>query len=101
MIKQNRRAARLVAVACLVACAAAQAAAPAQTPFKLGTFRAAEREFAGLVLRDSVVLDIAAANAQYERSHAGQPKLQVPADMKQIIAALRLHAGTAPARAGQ
>jgi 2-keto-4-pentenoate hydratase/2-oxohepta-3-ene-1,7-dioic acid hydratase in catechol pathway len=86
MIKQNRRAARLVAVACLVASAVAQAAAPAQTPFKLGTFKAGEREFAGLVLRDSVVLDLAAANAQYERSHAGQPKLQVPADMKEIIA---------------
>lgn len=85
MIKQNRRAARLVTVACLVACGVAHAAAPAQTPFKLGTFRAADREFTGLVLRDSVVLDIAAANAQYERSHAGQPKVLVPADMKQLI----------------
>jgi 2-keto-4-pentenoate hydratase/2-oxohepta-3-ene-1,7-dioic acid hydratase in catechol pathway len=86
MIKQNRRTARLVAMACLVACGIAQAAAPAQTPFKLGTFRAEGREFTGLVLRDSVVLDITAANAQYERSHAGQPKLQMPADMKEIIA---------------
>ena len=86
MIKQNQRAARLVAVAILVASGVAQAAAPKQTPFKLGTFRAAEHEFPGLVLRDSLVLDLAAANAQYERSHAGQPKVKVPADMKEVIA---------------
>ena len=33
------------------------------TIFKLGTFERAGRQFVGIVLRDSVVIDLAAANA--------------------------------------
>lgn len=68
------------------AAVAAQPAAPKGTPFKLGTFSAGGREFLGLVLRDTVVVEIDAANAQYERSHAGSPKLKFPASMNDLIA---------------
>ena len=77
----------------LLACAllggpamAADAAAARATPFKLGTFRASGREFLGLVLRDTAVLEIEAANAQYERTHATAPKLRFPATMTDLIA---------------
>ena len=62
------------------------AAEPAATPFKLGTFQAQGRDYVGLVLRDSVVIDVAAANAQYERTNPSAAKLRFPADMKELIA---------------
>lgn len=64
---------------------AAVAAEPAPTPFKLGTFRAGDREYLGLVVGDSVI-DIAAANAEWERRNAAAAKVRVPADMKELIA---------------
>lgn len=64
----------------------AGAAEPAGTPFKLGTFQDQGREYVGLVLRDSVVIDVAAANAEYERANAGQPRLSFPGDLKEVIA---------------
>jgi 2,4-diketo-3-deoxy-L-fuconate hydrolase len=78
----------------LLACAllggaaqAAEAAAAAKaTPFKLGTFRLSGREFLGLVLRDAAVIEIEAANTQYERTHATAPKLRIPATMTELIA---------------
>jgi hypothetical protein len=36
-------------------------------PFKLGTFEQGGRTFLGLVLRDAQIVDIARANAAYER----------------------------------
>jgi 2-keto-4-pentenoate hydratase/2-oxohepta-3-ene-1,7-dioic acid hydratase in catechol pathway len=62
-------------------CAAEQSA----TPFKLGTFRDDGRQFIGLVLQDTQVIDIAAANAAFERSHRQAPKVKPPADMKELI----------------
>lgn len=62
------------------------AAQPAATPFKLGTFSADGREFLGMVLGDSTVVEIEAANAQYERSHAAAPKVKFPAAMNDLIA---------------
>lgn len=62
------------------------AAEPAATPFKLGTFQAQGRDYVGLVLRDSIVIDIAAANAQYERKNPAAAKLRFPQDMKGLIA---------------
>ena len=38
------------------------------------------------MLRDTVVVDVAAANAQYERTHASAAKLRIPADLKEVIA---------------
>jgi len=66
--------------------AAASGAESRATPFKLGTFQAQGRDFVGLVLRDTLVVDVAAANAQYERTHATAPKLSFPADLKDVIA---------------
>jgi 2-keto-4-pentenoate hydratase/2-oxohepta-3-ene-1,7-dioic acid hydratase in catechol pathway len=64
----------------------ATAAEPATVPFKLGTFRAAEREYLGLVLNDSTVVDIHAANQAWESRNASAPKLPIPNDMKDLIA---------------
>src|SRR5262249_49152603 len=46
----------------------------AVTPFKLGTFEKDGRRFVGVVVRDSIVVDIAAANGG------------TPSDMKELIA---------------
>ncbi len=56
------------------------------TPFKLGTFRIDGREFLGLVLRDTRVVDIAAANKAFERSHRHAPKVRPPGQMTELIA---------------
>ena len=74
----------LAVVSSFVACAAA-AAEVGPTPFKLGTFRQNGREFLGLVLQDTRVVDIAAANEVFERSHR-QAKVRTPGDMKELIA---------------
>jgi hypothetical protein len=55
------------------------------TPFKLGTFRAGGRAFLGLVLQDTRVVDIAAANATFEREHRQASKVRPPADMQELI----------------
>jgi 2-keto-4-pentenoate hydratase/2-oxohepta-3-ene-1,7-dioic acid hydratase in catechol pathway len=65
---------------------AAAAAQPEAIPFKLGTFRAADREYLGLVLRDSTVVDITAANSAWEKRNASAKKLRMPTDMKDLIA---------------
>jgi hypothetical protein len=62
------------------------AAEPAAVPFKLGTFRAADREYLGLVIKDATVVDIAEANADWERRNANAPKVRIPVDMKELIA---------------
>lgn len=64
----------------------ASAADHGATPFKLGTFRVHGREFIGLVLQDSQVLDIAAANKAFEHRHPQAPKVRAPLDMRQLIA---------------
>ena len=61
------------------------AAEQSPTPFKLGTFRDHGREFIGLVLQDTQVVDIAAANKAFERTHRQPPKVRPPADMKELI----------------
>ncbi|PYR97790.1 MAG: hypothetical protein DMG16_23280 [Acidobacteria bacterium] len=52
------------------------------TPFKLGTFQNQGRTFVGIVLRDSVVVDFAAAS----RAITPASKVALPADMKDLIA---------------
>jgi 2-keto-4-pentenoate hydratase/2-oxohepta-3-ene-1,7-dioic acid hydratase in catechol pathway len=74
----------LVMVAGLMGCAVF-AADQRPTPFKLGTFKEQGREFIGLVLQDTQVVDIAAANKAFERSHRQLPKVRPPADMKELI----------------
>ena len=72
-----------MAVALLVAATAlveTQGAAPA---FKLGTFERQGRPFVGIVLRESVVVDLAAAHAAIR---TGATSVAAPADMKDLIA---------------
>jgi 2-keto-4-pentenoate hydratase/2-oxohepta-3-ene-1,7-dioic acid hydratase in catechol pathway len=55
-------------------------------PFKLGTFRTTGQPFVGIVLKDSIVVDAGAANAELLMNpHA--PAVQLPADMRGIISA--------------
>lgn len=71
-------------VAGLVA-SAGFAADQAATPFKLGTFRTDGREFLGLVLQDTRVVDIAAANKVFERTHRQAPKVRPAVQMTELI----------------
>src|SRR5450432_407662 len=75
----------VLAAAAMTQSAAMAAASPA-VPFKLGTFRAADRDYLGLVINDSTVVDIAGANTAWQRRHAAAPKLRMPTDMKDLIA---------------
>src|SRR5216684_8267514 len=56
--------------------------AQAVTPFKLGTFQIQARTFVGIVLRDSAVVDFAAAS----RAITPASNIMLPADMKDLIA---------------
>ncbi len=66
--------------------AASAADAPSATPFKLGTFADGGREFLGLVLGDTKIVEIDAANADYQRSHPAAARLQFPGAMNELIA---------------
>ena len=70
---------------CLMTSAVFASAQPA-TVFKLGTFRINGREFIGLVLQDTRVVEIAAANDAFERSHGSLPTVRPPGNMKELIA---------------
>ena len=52
-----------------------QAAAQAGEPYKLGTFSIDGRPTVGVVLRDSIVIDLAAANREYETKNASAAKV--------------------------
>src|SRR5512134_468843 len=58
-------------------------AQPAPTPFKLGTFERQGRPFVGIVLRDAVVIDFAAAHAAITNPAS---TVAAPSDMKDLIA---------------
>jgi len=74
---------RRVVIALLVACVAATLAqAQAVTPFKLGTFERAGRAFVGVVLREAVVIDLAAAHKAIQTPAS---TVAPPADMKDLI----------------
>ena len=62
-----------------------QAAAQAGEAYKLGTFSIDGRPTVGVVLRDSIVIDLAAANREYETKNAAAAKVQSPPDMKDLI----------------
>jgi 2-keto-4-pentenoate hydratase/2-oxohepta-3-ene-1,7-dioic acid hydratase in catechol pathway len=69
-------------LAALVA-ATAIVAQQAPTPFKLGTFERQGRPFVGIVLREAVVIDFAAAHAAITNPASG---VAAPTDMKDLIA---------------
>jgi 2-keto-4-pentenoate hydratase/2-oxohepta-3-ene-1,7-dioic acid hydratase in catechol pathway len=56
----------------------------AAEPFKLGTFEIGGAERVGLVLRDSLVVELNAANRELE-SGPNVTKVTMPADMKELI----------------
>jgi 2-keto-4-pentenoate hydratase/2-oxohepta-3-ene-1,7-dioic acid hydratase in catechol pathway len=58
-------------------------AQPAPTPFKLGTFERQGRTFVGVVLRDSIVIDLGAAHAAITSPAS---TVAAPTDMKDLIA---------------
>ena len=62
------------------------AAGAVAEPFKLGTFRTTGAPFVGLVLRDSIIVDVGAANAEL-LMNPHVPAVQVPPDMRGIISA--------------
>jgi 2-keto-4-pentenoate hydratase/2-oxohepta-3-ene-1,7-dioic acid hydratase in catechol pathway len=53
-------------------------------PFKVGTFEIRGAPVVGVVLRDSLIVDVNAANAALERSPM-YPKVPMPADMLELI----------------
>lgn len=59
-------------------------AVPAAEPFKLGTFNIDGRETVGIVLRDTAIVDLAAANRDFE-GRPGVTKVLTPGDMKELI----------------
>ncbi len=74
----------VTAIAAAVLCAGVlPAAQEAPTPFKLGTFEREGRAFVGIVLKESVVVDVAAAHAAV-RTPASS--VAAPTDMKDLIA---------------
>ena len=68
----------------LVAALGCTAAAPepSDRPFKLGTFERDGAQFVGVVLDDSVVIDMAAADGSVGSS---LDRLPPPSDMKELI----------------
>ena len=64
--------------------ALAQGAGPRE-PFKLGTFERSGQTFVGVVLKDTQVIDLAAASAALEGKTPALAKLQMPSDMKDLI----------------
>ena len=79
---------RLTILAALLVVLAAPAGLQAQPesaePFKVGTFQIDGRAFVGLVLRDSLIVDIGAANSELELDPT-YPRLAMPADMLELI----------------
>lgn len=55
-------------------------------PFKLGTFQTGAKPFVGIVLRDSLIVDAAAANAEMLRN-PHLPAVTLPEDMLGVISA--------------
>ena len=77
----------LVAAGCSRPSGAQTGGAP--VPYKVGTFERGGQAMVGLVLRDTQVVDIAAANTAFEAANASAPKLAAPRDMKQLDCPLR------------
>ncbi|MEW6321355.1 MAG: fumarylacetoacetate hydrolase family protein [Acidobacteriota bacterium] len=58
--------------------------AKAAEPFKLGTFEIAGHQKIGIVLRDTIIIDVEAANRALERNPA-YPPIRMPGDMRELI----------------
>lgn len=75
----------IIALITATALVTAQAPATSSTPFKLGTFEHQGRRFLGLVLRDSAVVELVAANAALEKAKPSAPKVAIPSTMQDMI----------------
>ncbi len=71
----------LAAAAIAVGMSSVRVHAQAATPFKLGTFDRQGKAFVGVVIRDNVVIDLAAAHAAVQPAST----LPAPVDMKDVI----------------
>jgi 2-keto-4-pentenoate hydratase/2-oxohepta-3-ene-1,7-dioic acid hydratase in catechol pathway len=69
----------------LAAHAQAGSSAKSVEPFKVGTFRIGSTRTVGLVVRDTLVVDLVQANAALEKSR-GFPARSMPSDMIDLIA---------------
>ena len=79
---------RLLTAALLLSFSAllsAQSADDILAPFKVGTFAIEDEPRVGLVLRDSLIVELDAANTALERD-GSVPQLPMPADMLELIA---------------
>jgi 2-keto-4-pentenoate hydratase/2-oxohepta-3-ene-1,7-dioic acid hydratase in catechol pathway len=76
----------LAALLVVLAAPAGLQAQPVESvePFKVGTFRIDGEAIVGLVLRDSLIVDIGAANSALELDRT-YPRLAMPADMLELI----------------
>jgi 2-keto-4-pentenoate hydratase/2-oxohepta-3-ene-1,7-dioic acid hydratase in catechol pathway len=75
-----------IVVAGVLFAAGERTAAQSGEPYKLGTFAIDGKPTVGVVLRDSIVVDLAAANRDYETKNAAATKVTAPPDMKDLIA---------------
>ena len=75
----------LVLMSPIAANAQAGSSAKSAEPFKVGTFRIGGTSTVGLVLRDTLVVDLVQANAALEKSRSF-PARSVPSDMVDLIA---------------
>jgi 2-keto-4-pentenoate hydratase/2-oxohepta-3-ene-1,7-dioic acid hydratase in catechol pathway len=75
----------VVLFAPLTVLAQAGSAAKSAEPFKVGTFVIGRIQTAGLVLRDSLVVDLVQANAALEKARSF-PALHMPSEMVDLIA---------------
>ncbi len=73
----------LLTVPAIAAAQTGPAAAPAE-PFKLGTFEIAGEPRIGLVLQDTLIVDVHAANRALERNPA-YPAMPMPGDMRELV----------------
>jgi hypothetical protein len=73
----------VTAVAGAMVVAATMHAQGVPSPFKVGTFERQGRAFVGIVLRESAVVDLAAAHAAIR---TGATATAAPTDMKDLIA---------------
>ena len=73
----------LLALAIPVLCSAQDGLESAE-PFKVGTFEIVDTAHVGIVLRESLVVDLEAANVALERDPA-YPRIPPPADMVELI----------------
>jgi 2-keto-4-pentenoate hydratase/2-oxohepta-3-ene-1,7-dioic acid hydratase in catechol pathway len=82
----NKRFAPSLVIGVLALCSGTLSAQPVQSsePFKVGTFEIGGRPTVGLVLRDAVIVDIAAANAALEPT-PGLDTMAMPEDMLELI----------------